>query len=120
MGPLNWYILPSSSMRFPPHCDQLTEFLVLRYKCGIRNIDYERDARIPADAIVINKPVLFIAGERDAVSRPEMVFQVAEDGYKNGYLPHVEVKSVAGAGHWIGLEKPQETFQILDQFARSL
>jgi soluble epoxide hydrolase/lipid-phosphate phosphatase len=69
---------------------------------------------------VIPKPVLFVVGELDAVGRPELAFQSAEQGREAGLLPDVEVKVVPGSAHWIGLEKPKETFDILDQFAKKV
>ncbi|KAF1950438.1 epoxide hydrolase [Byssothecium circinans] len=89
------------------------------YKGVIRDIDHEKDATISAEAKVINKPTIFLVGESDAVTRPEVAIQAAGQGKTEGWLPNVEVKTVPGS-HWFYLEQPEATFEILDNLAKSL
>lgn len=90
-----------------------------RYKAIIRDIDHKKDANISQEAIVITKPTLFLVGESDTVTRPEVALQAAEQGKKGGWLPSIDVKTVPGS-HWFYLEYPQTTFDILDSFAKSV
>lgn len=92
----------------------------LRYKSAIRGVDRANDEKIPKEALIITKPVLFVVGEIDPLGRLDISLQMAEQGRQEGYLPKVDVKVVPGAGHWMGLEKPKEVFDIFDQFAKSL
>jgi hypothetical protein len=53
------------------------------------------------------------------MTRPEVLFQAAEQGKMGGWLPNVEVQTVPGS-HFFNLEQPKATFDILDAFAKSL
>ncbi|PSN61570.1 alpha/beta-hydrolase [Corynespora cassiicola Philippines] len=94
VGPLNWH------------------------KQEIRRIHWHKQSEILADAIVIDRPVIFIAGELDAVGLPEIAYQVAERGRRERFLPDVQVEVMQGSGHWLGLEKPSEVFQILHKLTQ--
>jgi pimeloyl-ACP methyl ester carboxylesterase len=74
---------------------------------------------VPPENQTINVPALMIAAEKDYICRPEMVFQTAEQGKKEGFLPDVQVKQVK-TGHWVQLEARQEFFSLLDEFAKGL
>jgi pimeloyl-ACP methyl ester carboxylesterase len=69
--------------------------------------------------LTINKPVLLIAASQDYISRPEFVYQAAEQGKKEGYLPNAVVKQL-DCGHWVQLEKPKELADMLVGFAESV
>jgi len=89
-----------------------------RYKAAMANVDSAADAKLPASAVPISKPVLLVAGELDEVGRPELATAAASDGRKTGVLPNVDVKIIPGAFHWMQVQKPQETFTLLDGFAK--
>jgi pimeloyl-ACP methyl ester carboxylesterase len=90
------------------------------YKVQIRNIDAPAFEAIPPENIVLNIPVLFVGGDQDYATRSEIMYQVADLGKQQGWLPTVEVKIIAGASHWLLLEKPKEIFTILDKVAKNL
>jgi pimeloyl-ACP methyl ester carboxylesterase len=100
------------------NCHPLTP-LISRYKAVLRNIDAAVEAAIPPANIIVSKPVIFVGGDRDLVTRAELTAAVAEQGKSEGWLPDVEVKSVAGGSHWLMLEQPKQVFDILDAFAKS-
>jgi soluble epoxide hydrolase / lipid-phosphate phosphatase len=91
-----------------------------RYKSAIRNIDAEREGQVPLINYTITKPVLFIGGDKDYATPIEGMLQSAKQGKHQGWLPNVKVKVVQGGSHWLMLEKPDETFALLDGFAKAL
>ncbi|CAI6336251.1 unnamed protein product [Periconia digitata] len=88
------------------------------YKAGMRNIDVDKYDQIPASNLIIKQQTLFLMGQDDAASRPELAKSAAEQGKTEGYLPNVEVQELEGCGHWIQLEKPQEVFVALEGVAK--
>ncbi|PVI05896.1 alpha/beta-hydrolase [Periconia macrospinosa] len=88
------------------------------YKAAMANIDSPNDAKIPDENIVIHKPVLFVAGRNDEVGRPELAQAGAADGQKSGMLPNVQVKIIEDSVHWMQVQKPKETFELLDSFIK--
>jgi pimeloyl-ACP methyl ester carboxylesterase len=73
------------------------------------------DRRIARERVVVNVPVFLVAGALDAICRPEVVSQAADQGQKEAYLPIFEMKVVPEAGHWLQLEKPDEILETLEQ-----
>jgi esterase len=58
------------------------------------------------------KPVLFIRGEKsDYVSEEDLV------EIKNCF-PNSQVKTIAGAGHWVQADKPVEFMKVLQEFLK--
>ncbi|KAF2748447.1 alpha/beta-hydrolase [Sporormia fimetaria CBS 119925] len=88
------------------------------YKSAIRNIDADAEAQIPASNFAIPKPVIFMGGDIDFVTRPELMAQVAGQGKQDGWLPNVEFKSVKGGSHWMMLEQPKQVLTILNDLAK--
>ncbi len=67
-------------------------------------------ADIPTGQAQLNKPVLLITATKDAVG----LASLAEGGTRP-YAPDLRVKPVE-AGHWVQLEKKDETNAILEEF----
>lgn len=62
----------------------------------------------------ITCPILMIAGDEDGWSPPEQHYEMA------ALAPHAEVRIIAGAGHFMPVEKPKETTTaILDWIAQN-
>jgi pimeloyl-ACP methyl ester carboxylesterase len=66
-----------------------------------------------ADALA-SLPVLVIAGERDPLVTAPLTEAL------RAQLPHAKNVTVAGAGHWVLLERPTETREALDAFLKDL
>ncbi|MDQ0382589.1 2-hydroxymuconate-semialdehyde hydrolase [Amycolatopsis thermophila] len=64
----------------------------------------------PVDLTKIANPVLALHGERDRVS-PVEVSQRLVDA-----LPHGRLQVVAGAGHWIHVDRPDEFCSLVEEF----
>ncbi|KAF2875357.1 Alpha/Beta hydrolase protein [Massariosphaeria phaeospora] len=90
------------------------------YKAVIRGIHGDDDSQIPPERFVVSVPAVFVPGELDAISRPELALRAAEQGRQGGYLTDVEVKIMPGTGHWLPLEKPDEIREILEEMVRKL
>ena len=86
-GPLNWYKAAMSGLNRSPTLDTARQ--------------------------TINKRVIFISGSKDAVGRPEVAQQTADQGHEAGLLPNVETYVVPDAGHWIQAEKNKEVAAVL-------
>lgn len=91
-----------------------------RYKAAMANLDRDNDAKIPAENIIVDRPVLYIAGQGDEIGRPELSMSGAADGKKSGMLPDVQVKVINGTMHWPQVEKPDETFALLEAFFKGV
>ncbi|CAI6258513.1 unnamed protein product [Periconia digitata] len=88
------------------------------YKAAQRNIDSPNDAMIPAKNVIVNKPVLYVAGGNDDIGRPELAVKAVSDGANSGMVPNAQVKIIEGSYHWIQVQKPKETFETLDAFIK--
>lgn len=64
----------------------------------------------PADLAKITTPVLALHGERDRVQPIEVSERLAEA------LPHGRLHVVAGAGHWIHVDRPDEFCELVGEF----
>ncbi|SFN54143.1 alpha/beta fold hydrolase [Actinomadura madurae] len=64
----------------------------------------------PVDPAGIVNPVLVLHGERDRVSAVEVSERLA------GALPNGRLKVVAGAGHWIHVDRPDEFCGLVGEF----
>ncbi|HUQ56071.1 alpha/beta fold hydrolase [Lentzea sp.] len=64
----------------------------------------------PADLTAITTPVLALHGERDRVSPAEVSERLA------AALPHGRLGVVAGAGHWIHVDRPDEFRRLVGEF----
>lgn len=60
----------------------------------------------------INKRVIFISGADDAIGRPELAQQIADEGRKSGLLSDVET-FVVDAGHWVQVQQSSRMSTIL-------
>jgi esterase len=56
------------------------------------------------------KPVLFIRGEKSDYIRPE-----DENGIHQ-LFPNAKIESIAGAGHWVHSENPEEFMRVIREF----
>jgi pimeloyl-ACP methyl ester carboxylesterase len=65
---------------------------------------------IPPEAMTVRVPHLLIWGEADEALRP-----VCFDGLQN-YAPQLTIRKIAGAGHWILHEKPDEVAATIRTF----
>ncbi|KAF1971382.1 putative epoxide hydrolase [Bimuria novae-zelandiae CBS 107.79] len=86
-GPLNWYKAAMAGLNKSP------------------TLDTARQA--------ITKRTIFISGENDAIGRPEIAQQTADEGRNSGLLPNVETFVVPGSSHWMQVEKSKEVLAIL-------
>ncbi len=77
-------------------------------------------SKISPENFAITKPVAFVGGSVDFVTRPEMMATLAQQGKEQGWLPHVEYKAVEGGSHWLMLEQPKQVTAILEQVAQNL
>ena len=59
---------------------------------------------------VFTKPTLFIRGERSDYILPEYQAQTLRQ------FPKAQVKTVAGAGHWVHSEKPEAVLRLIHNF----
>ncbi|MFD9700386.1 alpha/beta fold hydrolase [Lentzea sp. NPDC059081] len=64
----------------------------------------------PLDLTTITTPVLALHGERDRVSPVEVSERLA------AALPHGRLAVVAGAGHWIHVDRPDEFCRLVEEF----
>ncbi|MFJ1761366.1 alpha/beta fold hydrolase [Amycolatopsis sp. NPDC088138] len=67
----------------------------------------------PVDLTKITTPVLALHGERDRVSPVEVSERLADA------LPHGRLHVVAGAGHWIHVDRPDEFCKLVGEFLSS-
>ncbi|PVH92933.1 epoxide hydrolase [Periconia macrospinosa] len=85
------------------------------YKAVIRGYNDEDEANIPDDRRTINAPTLFINGLDDPITRPEVAEQISQ----SGRIPNVTLSKIAGAGHWVYLEKEVEFLDSLLNFVKT-
>ncbi len=67
----------------------------------------------------IEKPVLFIAGDKDSVIRGATA-EALTNGMKNAVPGLVGVKLIPDTGHWVQQERPAETNAAILEFLRGL
>ena len=67
----------------------------------------------PIDLASITTPVLALHGEHDRVSPVEVSRRLADA------LPHGRLEVVAGAGHWIHIDRPDEFCTLVGEFISS-
>lgn len=65
---------------------------------------------VPADAVTVHVPHLLVWGEEDAALRPSCI-----EGLER-FSPKLTVRRVAGAGHWILHERPEEVAAAMCSF----
>lgn len=68
---------------------------------------------LPAESMTVPMPHLVLWGADDTALRPSCL-----DGLDR-YAPRLTVKKIAGTGHWILHEKPEEVAAAIADFARS-
>ncbi|MBB4689190.1 alpha/beta fold hydrolase [Amycolatopsis jiangsuensis] len=68
------------------------------------------DGTEPVDPATVRTPVLALHGERDRVSPVEVSRRLA------GALPEGRLEVVAGAGHWIHVDRPAEFCRLTGEF----
>ncbi len=76
-----------------------------------KNIDSVGE-KLP-DNLVYDEPVLFVRGERSGY-----VTSQDEPAIKK-HFPKAQIKTIAGAGHWVHAEKPAEFFETVLEFLKS-
>jgi pimeloyl-ACP methyl ester carboxylesterase len=74
------------------------------------NVDDAPLLSVPTERVTVSMPHLVIWGEADEALRPACL-----DGLDR-FAPHLTVKRVAGAGHWILHEKPAEVAGAIAAF----
>jgi soluble epoxide hydrolase / lipid-phosphate phosphatase len=84
------------------------------YKMYIQGVDDKIEAPLSEEDKKISVPVLLINAEQDVICKPAMQTMVA-----NTYLTNVTIETL-DCGHWVMLEKPKETIEALESFARRL
>lgn len=83
-----------------------------------RNLDRNWELTAPFSRAKINQPALFIWGERDPV------FEIP--GVKNrlenmpNYIPRLQQLALAGCGHWVQQERPDEVNRAMLGFLQGL
>lgn len=99
------------------HRDLLDEVAVLRTEHALRpgaekafRSMVEAGEGTAVDPATITRPVLALHGERDRVSPVEVSARLA------GSLPQGRLKVVAGAGHWIHVDRPSEFCTLVEGF----
>jgi pimeloyl-ACP methyl ester carboxylesterase len=82
-----------------------------------RNIDRNWELTAPWHGAKVMQPALFIAGSNDAVITGSMGRRALDD--LESVVPNLKGKMlIAGAGHWIQQERPQQVNAALVAFAR--
>ncbi|MQY40604.1 2-hydroxymuconate semialdehyde hydrolase [Streptomyces sp. RB17] len=71
------------------------------------------DGPPPIDLTKIVNPVLALHGECDRVSQIKVSERLVED------LPNARLEVVAGAGHWIHVDRPDEFCSLVGEFLRA-
>ncbi|OAL48193.1 alpha/beta-hydrolase [Pyrenochaeta sp. DS3sAY3a] len=84
------------------------------YKAYRSNIQFEVDAKLPADRDRVNVPALYVGATDDAVCRPELMVPAVQAGL----LPHLENAGMVDASHWVTYEKPQEIVEKLEPWLK--
>ncbi|GHH30793.1 alpha/beta fold hydrolase [Lentzea cavernae] len=99
------------------HRDLLDDLAGLRLEQALRpgaeqafRSMFARDAGPPRDLTTITTPVLALHGERDRVSPVEVSERLV------AALPHGRLEVVAGAGHWIHVDRPDEFCRLVEEF----
>ncbi|WP_431878968.1 alpha/beta fold hydrolase [Amycolatopsis sacchari] len=95
--------------------DELTE---LRFgqalrpgaEAAFRSMFADDEGGPPVDLAEIGTPVLALHGERDRVSPVEVSERLV------AHLPHGRLHVVAGAGHWIHVDRPDEFTKLVGEF----
>jgi pimeloyl-ACP methyl ester carboxylesterase len=82
-----------------------------------RNIDRNWELTAPWQDAKIMQPALFIAGSNDAVITGSMGQRALDE--LETVVPRVNKLILAGAGHWIQQERPDEVNAALISFARA-
>lgn len=59
---------------------------------------------------IFYKPVLFIRGEQSGYITEEDIPSIKK------YFPSAEIKTVAGAGHWVHADQPEQFVQVVKEF----
>jgi esterase len=85
-----------------------------KWKIHLRAIhdNYAKIAAAPALGHPFLKPTLFLRGEKSDYILPE------DESTIRRFFPAAELKTIAGAGHWLHAEKPQEFFEITRDFLK--
>ncbi|KAF2451925.1 alpha/beta-hydrolase [Karstenula rhodostoma CBS 690.94] len=81
-------------------------------------IDRESELSLPENLWIINRPVLFLVGEHDAMGYPGIVLENCEESNRAGYLPDVECTVVNNASHWMMIEQPELVVNALILLSR--
>lgn len=80
---------------------------------AFRSMFADVDDTPPLDLAKIATPVLALHGERDRVSPVEVSERLVDS------LPDARLKVVAGAGHWIHVDRPDEFCSLVGEFLSS-
>jgi pimeloyl-ACP methyl ester carboxylesterase len=71
---------------------------------------FEGSDEPPVDPATVPTPVLALHGERDQVSPVDVSARLVDA------LPHGRLEVVAGAGHWIHVDRPDEFCRLVGEF----
>jgi pimeloyl-ACP methyl ester carboxylesterase len=105
-GPLNWYNifpLPSSHLRSSS----------LRYKQAMVGITAKTESNVTDEQKKIKTPTLFIGAERDVICLPAL-----QEANMKPWMEDLTVEGVY-TGHWCMLEKPDDTWALVDKFIKA-
>jgi pimeloyl-ACP methyl ester carboxylesterase len=100
----------------------VNEFTAAGFRGGInyyRNFHRNWETTPQLTGATIDRPVLFIAGEKDSVIRGASAAALAAS-MKNAVPGLREVKLFPGAGHWVQQERAAETNAALIEFLHSV
>ena len=82
------------------------------YKCQLAGLNNADEATVAEENSYLNVPTLLVTAKQDPVGKDVMQVEMTKPWVKEELLTIKEVDS----GHWIQLEKPEETNTIIEQF----
>jgi esterase len=87
----------------------------LAWRFNLSSIEKNIDAVGEAleEGASFDKPTLFVRGERSGY------ITAADEKEIQKHFPGAEVRTIAGAGHWIHAEKPEEFFEVVMEFLKN-
>jgi soluble epoxide hydrolase / lipid-phosphate phosphatase len=106
-GPLNWYAILPHYVESHIHC------IPHRYKQAIAGVTARSEANVTDEQKKIKIPNLYIGAQRDVIC----VAPLQEAGMKP-FAQDLTVKNI-NTGHWLMMEKPDETWALVDEFIKA-
>ncbi|KAF2972302.1 hypothetical protein GQX73_g1321 [Xylaria multiplex] len=85
------------------------------YKAALRGVNDKDEADIADTDKRCDLPTLLVVSEEDYVTRADMQIPTTQQWVRN-----LTIKNLAGCGHWIQLERPDELNNMLVDFASAI